>query len=314
MTYTPRIAMIGAGAVGGYYGGRLAQHGHDVHFLLRSEYDAWRTNGVRVKSIDGDFTVAAKGLHVYNDPAAMPKMDLVIVTLKSTENKFLQPLVTPLLHEKTTILALQNGLGNEQAAAQFFGADRIIGGIAFTCINRIEPGVIEHIDYGHIRIGEFARAGKSERLEQIAAIFNASKVRAQAIDDLKLGRWDKQVWNIPFNGLGALLDATTDRLLADESGTNLVLAIMQEVLEAAALDGVQLAPDLPEQKIGMTRTMGAYRTSTQIDRRLRKPMEIESIFGIPVHIARRNGQHLRLLEMLYFALRQVDLVASDKIA
>jgi 2-dehydropantoate 2-reductase len=312
MAYSPRIAIIGAGAVGGYYGGRLAEHGLDVHFLLRSDYDAWRANGLRIKSIDGDFVLLPRDLHVYNDPASMSKVDLVIVTLKSTENRHLGRLISPVLHDETTILTLQNGLGNEQTLADLFGASRVVGGIAFTCINRIEAGVIEHSDYGHLRIGEFAKRGKSERVEQITAMFNASKVRAEAIDDLKLGRWDKQVWNIPFNGLGALLDVTTDRLLADEVGTSVVRAIMNEVLQAAKIDGVQLPSHTPDQKIAATRKVGAYRTSTQIDRCLRKRMEIESIFGLPVQIAREAGQHLSLLEMLYFALRQIDANQSDK--
>src|SRR5207247_58120 len=128
-------------------------------------------------------------------------------------------LIAPLLHQTTTILTLQNGLGNELTLAQLFGAGRIVGGIAFTCINRIDAGVIEHTGYGLIRVGEFARAERSERAARIAEMFRQSNVRAEAIDDLKLGRWDKQVWNVPFNGLGALLDMTTDRLIADEAGT-----------------------------------------------------------------------------------------------
>src|SRR6185295_12029170 len=99
MEKNPVIAIIGAGAVGGYYGGRLAQHGHDVHFLLRSDYDTWRRDGLRVKSIDSDFTLSAEDLRIYNDPAAMPKVDLVIVTLKTTENHHLARLIPPLLHE-----------------------------------------------------------------------------------------------------------------------------------------------------------------------------------------------------------------------
>src|SRR5690349_4935969 len=104
MSYAPRIAIIGAGAVGGYYGGRLAEHGQDVYFLLRSDYDAWRSNGLRVKSIDGDFVLTPRDLHVYNDPTSMPKVDLVIVTLKSTENRNVGRLISPLLHDQATIL------------------------------------------------------------------------------------------------------------------------------------------------------------------------------------------------------------------
>ena len=242
----------------------------------------------------------------------MPKVDLVIVTLKTTENQHLKSLITPLLHELTAILTLQNGMGNEQTLADDFGSARIVGGLAFTCINRVEPGLIDHSGYGHIRLGEFIGPGKSARAEQIAAMFRDSKIRAETVDDLKLARWDKQVWNIPFNGLSTLIDVTTDRLIADEAGTNLVRAVMNEVLQAAATDGVQLASQTPEQKIAATREMGPYLTSTHIDRRLRKPMEIEAIFGHPVHRARAAGRQLMLLEMIYFALKQIDSDQSDK--
>jgi 2-dehydropantoate 2-reductase len=308
---TPSIAIVGAGAVGGYYGGRLAQHGHDVHFLLRSDYPAWKAQGLRVQSIDGDFTLPARNLRVYSEAQHMPKVDLVIITLKTTENHQIAQLVRPLLHDETAILTLQNGLGNEQLLADLFGTQRVLGGMAFTCLNRVSPGVIQHTDHGFIRLGEFCGpTGRSERAIRIADLLAQSMIHASAIEDLRGGRWDKQVWNVPFNGLGALLDASTDRLIGDEDGTRLVRAIMEEVLEAARADGVELSADSPLKKIESTRTMGAYQSSTQIDRRLGRPMEIEAIFGQPVEIARRACKTLPLLEMLYFCLRQLDRTAA----
>jgi 2-dehydropantoate 2-reductase len=300
------IAIVGAGAIGGYYGGRLAQHGRDAHFLLRSDYDAWRTTGLRVRSIHGDFQLRPDQLHVYNSPASMPKVDLVIVTIKSTENHRLPDLIPPLLHDSTTILTLQNGLGNEEALGHLFGQHRIVGGLAFTCINRTAPGEIHHSDYGQVRVGEFFTTGPSERAQAIAEMFIASNIRAEAVDDMRVARWDKQVWNIPFNGLGALLDATTDQLIATDEGTALVRAMMTEVLAAARADGVALPPDRPDEQIARTRTVGAYITSTQLDRRLRKPMEIDAIFARPVAIAHAAGLRLPLLEMLVFSLRLLD--------
>jgi len=300
------IAIIGAGAVGGYYGGRLAEHGRQVHFLLRSEFEAWKTNGLRVQSIDGDFTLAPDRLNIYNNSAAMPQADLVIVTLKTTENRHLQNLIAPLLHANSVIVTLQNGLGNEQTLGDLFGPARIVGGMAFTCINRVEPGVIHHSDYGLIRLGEFAQPASADRCRQIADMFNASQIRAEITENLLAARWDKQVWNIPFNGLGALLDASTDRLIAGEQGTAVVRALMNEVIQTAAANGITLHPQTAEQKIAITRTMGAYLTSTQVDRRLGKPMEIEAIFGKTVAAARAAKVAVPLLEMLYFSLGQID--------
>ena len=300
------IAIIGAGAVGGYYGARLAQHGHDVHFLARSDYVQLKAHGFAVGSIAGDFYLAPNQFHVYDAPTQMPKVDLVVVALKSTHNHHLPQILPQLLRDDTTILTLQNGLGNEQFLAEHFGAARVVGGIAFVCINRLGPGKFQHTYRGYINFGEFSHPGRSARCEQIAQLFNDSNVKASVVEDLRAARWAKQFWNVPFNGLGALLDATTDRLLDSADGEHLVRAIMTEVLTAARADGVILAPDLPQKNIDATRSMGAYLTSTHLDRRQNKPMEIEAIFGQPVHIARRQDLHLPLLEMLYFALRQLQ--------
>jgi 2-dehydropantoate 2-reductase len=297
-----KIAIIGAGAVGGYYGGRLAQHGHDVHFLLRTDYEYVREHGLAVRSIGGDFSLTPQQVHVYNDPAAMPKVDLVVVALKSTENHQFARVISPLLHETTAILTLQNGLGNEEDLAKLFGARRILGGIAFTCINRIGPGVIEHLDHGLIRVGEFEGRARSDRAAAMAAMFNASGVKAQVVDDLRTGRWDKLVWNVPFNGLGALLDRTTDRLLDSPQGEAIVLTVMNEVVATAKAEGVTLAPDAPAKKIALTRTMGPYRSSMQLDRQARRPLEVEAIIGRPMRIAQAAHVAVPLMELLYFAL------------
>jgi len=313
MTDRPTIAVIGAGAVGGYYGARLAQHGHDVHLLLRSDYAIVRAAGLSVRSVDGDFALPPEQLHVYDDAAAMPPADLVIVTLKSTDNHQFPRLIPPLLKPGTAILTLQNGLGNEDELARLFGPKTVLGGMAFVCINRTAAGHIEHSDYGVIKLGEFTanESSRSPRVEQIAAMLRASNINAEALDDLKAGRWDKQVWNVPFNGLGALLDATTDVLLSTDAGVQQVRALMEEVIRAAAADGVTLPPDVAEKKITATRSMGRYRTSTQIDRQNGRPMEIDAIFARPVEIARRAGVTVPLMELLLFALTTLSAGASS---
>src|SRR5580658_7578918 len=131
-----KIAVVGAGAVGGYYGARLAQHGQDVHFLLRSDYDAVARDGWRIRSVDGDFNLTPKQIHIYRRAEQMPTADLVIVALKTTSNDQFQSLIGPLVRDNTRILTLQNGLGNEQMLAELFGPTRVLGGLAFTCINR----------------------------------------------------------------------------------------------------------------------------------------------------------------------------------
>jgi 2-dehydropantoate 2-reductase len=302
----PTIAVVGAGAVGSYYGGRLAQHGRDVHFLVRSDYDAVRRSGLVIESCDGDFRIPPDVVRVYNDPRRMPRADLVIVTLKSTSNDQFAPLVRPLLKDDTAILTLQNGLGNEDRLAELFGVERVLGGMAFICINRVAPGVVRHTDFGFVRLGEFTRRDRRDRAEPIAAMFNASRVKCEVLDDLRFGRWQKLMWNIPFNGLGATLDLTTDQVIASDEGLRLVRELMQEVRAAARADGVELPEELVETNLHYTRSMGPYKTSMQVDRQQGRAMEVEAILGEPLRRARAGGVKTPVLEALYRAALVVD--------
>lgn len=298
----PRIAIVGAGALGCYYGARLAQHGQDVHFLLRSDYDAVREKGLSIRSHAGDFRLEPQQLHIYREPADMPPADLIIVTLKSTANSQSERLIRPLLHERTAILTLQNGLGSEEQLAGLFGAERVLGGLAFVCINRIAPGEISHTDYGLIKLGEFRRAA-SPRARQIVEMLKASNVPCQVLDDVVLGRWEKLIWNIPFNGLGGAMDWSTDILMKSHDGVALVRTIMEEVVATAHAAGVDLPASLIEDNIARTQTMGPYRSSMQIDRQMHRPMEIEAIIGNPLRVAKSLGVPVPRIEMLYQLLK-----------
>jgi 2-dehydropantoate 2-reductase len=301
----PVIAVVGAGAVGAYYGGRLAQHEHDVHFLLRADYDAVRRNGWTIRSCDGDFTLPPERVHVYDSPARMPRADLVVVTLKTTANDQFEPLIRPLLHDGTTILTLQNGLGNEERLAELFGAGRIVGGMAFVCINRVAPAVVHHIGEGLITLGEFGHP-PSPRVHRIADMLRAARIPTRVLEDLKYGRWEKLIWNMPFNGLSAVLDHTTDQLIGLAEGESLVRAIMEEVRAAARGVGVDLPESLVTAKIEQTRGMGPYKTSMHLDMQAGRAMEVEAIFGYPVRVAQAAGVPVPRLETLYRLLRLRD--------
>lgn len=298
----PLIAIVGTGAVGAYYGGRLAQHGHNVHFLLRGDYHAVRGNGWTIRSCDGDFTLPPDQVRAYDDPAKMPQADLVIVTLKTTANDQFQPLIAPLLKPDTLILTLQNGLGNEEQLAQLFGPERILGGMAFVCINRIGPGIVHHIAEGLITVGDFTRP-TPERATAIAQLLQSCKVPTRVLQDLRRGRWEKLIWNVPFNGLSALLDQTTDLLIGTPEGETLVREIMAELIAAAGRLGIDFPPSLIDAKIVQTRAMGAYKTSMQLDMQAKRPLEIEAIFGCPFRTAQAAGASTPLLGMLYRLLK-----------
>ncbi len=301
-----RIAIIGSGALGSYYGARLVQHGHDVHFLLRSDYAHVKANGLQVFSHDGDFTLSADQLNVYDDVATMPQVDLVIVTLKTTANDTFPKLIKPLLHESTAILTLQNGLGSDAQLADLFGGQRVLAGLAFICTNRDGAGVVRHTDHGFIKLGEFERTGLTDRAKTLADLFAMAKVPCTAMADIRYGQWEKLVWNVPFNGWGAVMDLETDRLLASDIGRTLVRETMLEVIATAGAVGVDLPIETAQKQIDRTATMGAYVSSMQVDRRAKRPLERQAIVGRPLAVAKATNLNTPRMQSLYDQLVVVD--------
>jgi len=297
-----RIAIVGSGAVGGYYGARLAQHGQDVHFLMRSDYDHVRTHGLRILSTLGDFDLP--DVHAHKTSETVGPCDLVIISMKTTSNASLPEIIAPLLQESTLLLTLQNGLGNEEFLAGHFGAGRVLGGLCFVCINRTSPGVIEHLAQGQIAMGEFIGTAQP-RTHAIAEIFRSSRIECKVEDSLMAARWRKLVWNIPFNGLsivGGGLD--TGRILADEGLSHRVKALMLEVMDAASRLGHQLPANLADHMIHETRIMKAYKTSSLLDYLDGREVELESIWGEPLRQALATGASMTELQRLYDQLKE----------
>ncbi|AJF05358.1 putative 2-dehydropantoate 2-reductase [Geoalkalibacter subterraneus] len=295
-----RIAIIGAGALGLYYGALLQRAGNDVRFLLRRDLDEISRRGLTITSPRGDFHLEqVKG---YATPAEMGQVELVLVGLKTFANHRLAELTTPLVGENTMVLTLQNGLGNEELLAQIHGPQRVMGGIAFLCCNRGEPGVVHHLDQGRIRLGEFS-GGLSQRAQRLAQLFEGAGISCEAVADLIKARWEKLVWNIPFNGLCALTGLTTDQLLNHELMRGEVRALMQEVIAAGNAQELSspIAEDFADRMLAVTEGMGSYRPSMMIDRQEQRPLELESIYQIPLqraaarHIAMPRVQLLHTL-------------------
>lgn len=303
-----RIAVVGAGAVGCYYGGRLAQCGREVHFLMRSDCEHVRKHGLRIKSQQGDARIAK--VHCHRNTGEIGPCDLVIVALKATANEALPALIPPLLKPDTMLLTLQNGLGNEEFLARHFGAERVLGGLCFVCLNRTAPGVVEHIAQGQIILGEFQN-GPQPRTQEVAAEFMRCGVVCSVTDNLMEARWKKLVWNIPFNGLSiAAGGIDTKAMLASEPLEFLVRALMEEIVEAANRLGHHLPASLVEDMISRTRAMAHYRTSSLIDFEQGRDVEVEAIWGEPWRRAFAAGIPMPRLEMLYHLIKHA--VAARK--
>ncbi len=290
------VAIVGSGAIGLYYGGRLAEAGVDMKFLARSDFDQLSKSGLEVESINGNFHLS--NISVFKKPEDIGPVDLVIVTWKATANNLLSTVLPPLLHETTQVLTLQNGLGNCERIAEIVSADRVFGGLCFVCINRIAPGTISHTAGGRMTIGKFFRSD-STIAEAIAQRFKAAKIPATAVDDLAKAQWEKLLWNIPFNGLAvAEGGVTTDVLLANPIIEAEIRTLMHEVIAAAEAQGIQLDPELIESNIQRTRPMGPYQPSTMIDFIEGRELELDPIWAEPLRRANKVGVKMPALEKL----------------
>jgi 2-dehydropantoate 2-reductase len=297
------IAVVGSGALGLYYGALLQRGGNTVSFLLRRDYEAISANGLNVRSILGDFHLPE--VRGFRRPEDIGPVDLVLVGLKTFANDSFRALIQPLLGASTLILTLQNGLGNEEDLAALFGADRVLGGVAFLCANRGEPGTVHHLGAGKVEIGAFGEV-PPERAAAVAGNFAASGLECVFANDLSKARWQKLVWNIPFNGSCALLGQSVDRLLAAPRALQLVRELMSEVIAAANTQGLSepIAPSFVELMIEYTAAMGPYRPSMQIDREEGRPLELDAIFFIPLARGRAKGVEMPRIEALAVFLEQ----------
>jgi 2-dehydropantoate 2-reductase len=304
------IAVIGSGAVGGYYGGRLALAGHDVRFLVRSDYAAWRAKGLRVFSKDGDFHLS--GVNCAREPGELGQVDWVICALKATAIDEAAELVAPCVGPGTRIVALMNGLGNEQRLAERFEGWRIFGGMAFVCINRGEPGVIHHLEYGRVSIGHLL--DDAAGCEELAALLRGANIETVVAPNLRYARWEKLCWNVPFNGLSVAGGGIgTQTVLRDpelrafaEGAMREVVRVGNEDLAAAGSDARLDEAEVVEGMFAQTEAMDDYRTSMVIDYVLGRPLEVEAILGNPVRRARELGVAAPRMEALYALVRHAD--------
>ncbi len=290
------VAIVGSGAIGLYYGGRLAAALEDVRFLLRSDYDEISGNGLKVESAAGDFMLPS--VQAFRTPEEIGPVDLVIVCWKATANASLERVLPPLLHAGTQVLTLQNGLGNCEEIARIVGAERVLGGLCFVCINRLSPGLVSHTAGGKIQVGEFA-PGEEGRAEEIARRFKAAGIPCTAAENLERAQWEKLVWNIPFNGLSvAEGGVTTDVLLSDPAIEGTIRAIMRETVDAANLQGLGVDDTLINWNVDRTREMDAYKPSTMIDFVEGRELELGPIWEEPIRRAKAAGVAVPEMERL----------------
>ena len=305
-------SVIGTGAIGGFYGGRLARSGRTVRFLLHSDYEHVRANGLQVDSCDGDFRIFPA--EAYKSVEEMPKSDVVLVCLKSVNNPFLVRLLPPLLEEDTVVVLIQNGIGLEADLQKVFPGLAIVAGLAFICTSKTGPGHIVHQCYGGINLGNYTCC--EARFQSLLEDFRAAGLNAKGVPYLE-ARWKKAVWNMPFNGMTVALNTSTDQLLRHPATRQLIYSQMLEVIGAAQALGVTaLTPAFADRMIQMTDEMTPYRPSMKLDFDHRRPMEIDYLYTRPIAEAQAAGFEMPKLSMLESELRflQSQYIPEERIS
>jgi 2-dehydropantoate 2-reductase len=298
-----RIGIVGSGAVGTYYGTRLALSGKHVRFLMRSDLDAVRRRASVIVH-DKSGTSVLRPVEAFGRAEEIGPVDLVLVALKTT-SPGARDLIAPLIGPATAILTLQNGFGADEALAGMFGGERVTGGLVFMAISRIGPGEIRCLNAGMVTVGEFGRP-PADRTRALAAALGAAGFKSSIAPDLAEARWSKLVWNIPFNGLSiAEGGITTDRICADPRLSAEARALMVEVQVAAAAFGYAIEDSFIEKQFEVTPPMGPYAPSSLVDFLAGREVEVESIWGEPLRRAKAAGAAVPRLERLYGRLKAV---------
>jgi 2-dehydropantoate 2-reductase len=307
----PRIGIVGTGAIGGFYGLMLARAGHDVHFLLRSEYAAVVEQGLRLNSaVHGQPHLWP--VQAWSSAADMPACDWLLVGAKTTSNAELAPVIAQLAGPGAKVVLLQNGLAvEEQLRPLLPDSLHLLGGLCFICTHRAAPGVIEHQSLGAVNLGYHSGPADSIEarqtlVEEGAELFRSAGLESTAMVDLQQARWQKLVWNVPYNGLSVLLDAGTTRLMASADSRELILDLMQEVVQGAAACGHVLPEGYAQKLLAVTERMPDYLPSMYHDFKHKRPLELQAIYAAPLAAAAAAGCELQKMRMLHQALRFLD--------
>ena len=302
----PRIGIIGTGAIGGYYGLMLARAGFEVHFLLRSEYAAVRRDGLRVRHAQlGELHLPA--VNAWQDAAQMPPCDWLLVGAKTTSNAELAPLIVQAAAPGAKVVLLQNGLGVEDELRPLLPASlHLLGGLCFICAHREAPGVVVHQSQGVCNLGYHSGPATAEQrqalLEQGVAWLREAGVESSVIADLNQARWQKLVWNIPYNGLSVLLNSSTEPLMRHADSRALLQALMEEVVAAMQACGYSLPDHYPQKLLAYTDRMPDYLPSMYHDFAQRRVAELPALYAAPLAAAAAVGVEMPRVRMLYQAL------------
>jgi 2-dehydropantoate 2-reductase len=302
-----RIAVVGAGAVGGYYGARLAQAGHDVALIARgANLEAIRTRGLRLRSAAGELVVSVRA---ESDPALVGPVDLVVLAVKTYSNPQALPLVPPLVGPGTAVLPLQNGVDSADQLAVLVGEAPVLAGTTYIGATLVEPGVINYV--GTVRrivfgeaFGERVVTGRVSRIREILA---AADIQAEEAADSRVPIWEKFIFLAPIAALTTAARLPIGPAWAQPAFREAFDAAMAEVEALARHAGVPVAADVRAQKLRyLDVSPPTMRSSMMVDITSSRPLELDALVGTVVRRGRAAGIPTPVMAALYGVLKPFE--------
>jgi len=298
-----RVLVVGTGAVGGYFGARLAAAGEEVAFIARgSHLEAMRKEGLKVKSIQGDLHIRAR---FTSDLEEVGPVDLVLFCVKSYDTEDAAAKLTPLIGAQTAILSLQNGIDNPDKIAARWGQARTLAAVVYLGAVVAGPGRLEHRAGGRIVLGDLSGQtdGTAKRVEQL---LSGAQIPCAVSGEIRKAMWTKLVWNAPFCALSCLARANVKEILESDSLRKLAADCMEEVREAARSTGIELAASIIDETFAFSKTLGDFKPSMLQDLEARKPLEYDAFNGIVVRLLTKAGQPAPINQSFYALLQHLD--------
>lgn len=306
-----KIAMMGSGGIGGYYGGLLARAGHDVTFIARGAHlAALRAHGLRVKSVHGDFTIAP--VRATDTPAGVGPVDLVVICVKTPDTDQAAHAIEPMVGPNTTVMSLQNGIDAAERIGAVVGREHVIGGVTWISSAIEGPGVIRQISqFRHIVSGELD--GRiTPRVRAIVGTFESTGVTVELADDILKTLWTKFVFIASISGVGSLTRLEIGDYRDVPETRALLESLMREVEAVARADGVLLDTDMVEQALAIVDEAAPnIEPSMQRDVKAGRRSELESMIGVVGRKGRELEVPTPIVDVVYAALLPAELKARS---
>jgi 2-dehydropantoate 2-reductase len=299
-----RIAVMGTGAVGGYFGAKLAAAGQDVVFIVRQRnLPSLRRNGLRVESPTGDLNV--RNGFFTDSPADAGMVDLVLFCVKSYDTAEAAAALAPMMSKRTAILSLQNGIDNADKIAGLWGSERTLAGVVYLGAQMSDPGVIQHSSGGKIVLGPISGQA-SDTAQLVEQMISRAAIPCEISAAIEQVQWAKLLWNAPFCAISCLTRSTVREIVESESLAKLTRDCMMEVQAAARTRGIDLKTELFDQTLAFSRGLGEFKPSMLQDLEAGKPLEYDALNGIVMRLLEQAGEQAPINRVFHGTLNFLD--------